>query len=667
MSAAHSTTPAGAAGGREAAPVIGSRADLLDYTDRLLLAVRPFASPSHSLLTLPGTPGGYGTEVDGLEGFARTFLAVGFRIAGERGADPHGYLERYAAGLAAGTDPRHPERWVRPGEHGQAKVEAASLALVLDLTRPWLWDRLDPRVQENVVGYLADVVGDEDYPRSNWLWFRVTVETFLRSVGGPHSLTDIAEDLERHDSFYERDGWYRDGDPRNYDHYIGWAMHLYPTLWARMSGAADLAAPRAELDRERLDRYLIDSLRLLGADGGPLAQGRSLAYRFAAAAPYWVGAVAQVPSTPVGLLREAGLAVVNHFASRGVPNARGLLDLGWFGPWRPLAQSYSGTGSPYWASKGLLGLALPADHELWTAPAQPLPAATADHAFTIAAPVWAVSSTARDGIVRLANHGADHADPGDDGGDSPLYARLGYSTATFPLHRGQDWVAPVDQTLALVDSTGRRSHRSGMTPIVLHTEEGTALAASRADAHWLDLDAAQARHGSGLRGTPIPAGTVTTLSVLHGAWEVRLVHTADLSSAAVALECGGWPLADDAGVVVEVTAGAGTPDAVVPDGAASPRVDLASRGLTSAVIGLLGWAGAAVVHRNDASPLGAHAAVGVLSAPATPGWRAAAIGLTSADHRLDDVPVVTLTDSHAHVAWADGSATAVALPVAAAD
>ena len=42
----------------------------------------------------------------------------------------------YATGMAAGTDPASPERWVRLDEHPQAKVEAASIALILDLTRP---------------------------------------------------------------------------------------------------------------------------------------------------------------------------------------------------------------------------------------------------------------------------------------------------------------------------------------------------------------------------------------------------------------------------------------------------------------------------------------------------------------------------------------------------
>src|SRR5690349_6788179 len=104
-----------------------TRPDLVALADRMLTAVRPYASPGHARITLPGAEGGYGRAVDGLEGFARTFLLAGFRIAG----DPHSEVsaelaEWYAKGIANGTDPSAPDRWVRLPEHGQAKVEAAS-------------------------------------------------------------------------------------------------------------------------------------------------------------------------------------------------------------------------------------------------------------------------------------------------------------------------------------------------------------------------------------------------------------------------------------------------------------------------------------------------------------------------------------------------------------
>jgi hypothetical protein len=183
----------------------------------------------------------------------------------------------------------------------------------------------------------------------------------------------MADDLATHDTFARDGGWMSDGQERSYDHYVGWALHLYPTLWARMGGAADLAAPRAEHDRAMLDQFLTDAVTLVGADGSPLLQGRSLIYRFAAAAPFWVGAMAGVPSVTAGRLRRAATRIVGHFDDHGAPDDRGILTLGWHDAWPRLAQSYSGPGSPYWASKGMLGIALPIDHPVWAVADEPLP------------------------------------------------------------------------------------------------------------------------------------------------------------------------------------------------------------------------------------------------------------------------------------------------------
>src|SRR5689334_18181536 len=51
-----------------------TRADWVRLADRLLMSARRFASPGHARITPPGPEGGYGRAVDGLEGFARSFL-----------------------------------------------------------------------------------------------------------------------------------------------------------------------------------------------------------------------------------------------------------------------------------------------------------------------------------------------------------------------------------------------------------------------------------------------------------------------------------------------------------------------------------------------------------------------------------------------------------------
>lgn len=631
-------------------PPLRTRADMVALADDLLAALAPYASPGGAQITLPGTPGGYGTAVDGLEGFARTFLLAAMRLAADP-ADPAGLAERYARGLTAGTDTSAVEAWVRPSEHGQAKVEAASLALALDWSREQVWDQLSTTAQHQVVDYLAEVVGDRSYPRCNWLWFQIVVETFLRSVGGPVDEADITTDLQVLDSFYAGDGWYRDGDERAYDHYSGWAMQLYPTLWARMRGAGELAAERAETDRQRLGRYLSDLVQLTGADGSPLLQGRSLTYRFAAAAPLWAGILAGVHDPAPAVLRRCALGVVNHFLDHGVPNERGLLDIGWWGPWRRLAQAYSGPGSPYWAVKGLLGLLLPADHPAWT----PSPATEttvpepADVRLSVRAPGWAVSATGDDGIVRVANHGTDHDQVGSDRGDSPLYARLGYSTATAPLLDPRSWTDPVDQSVVLVDGAGRRSHRTGMATLSLPDLPEAELAGSLAQAHWVQVAAEQQGHGSGSVGTATRAGDLLVLSALRAHWEVRLVHLADPAADATALEVGGWAIADDAGVAVH---------------AAAPALTLTgTRG--TAVLLAPADARLRVEHRDQASPLGAHAAVAVATLPVRAGWTWAALALTDARHgqvsSAVDHPQVHIETDRAEIAWPDGAASTVPL------
>ena len=623
------------------------------YADRILAGAMAWASPGHARITPPGAEGGYGRAVDGLEGFARTFLLAGFRIAGERGTGLDDLIEFYRQGITSGVDPDAPDRWVRLDEHPQAKVEAASIALILDLTRPWLWDRLDALTQQRVIDYFSPVVGDTTYPQTNWVWFRLVVQTFLRSVGGPWSAADVADDLARHDSFTRADGWMSDGDERSFDHYVGWALHLYPVLWSRMQGAGELANGRTAADIVALDRYLLDAVALIGADGSPLLQGRSLIYRFAAAAPFWVGVLAEVPSLSAGLLRHAANRVVAHFDDHAVPDADALLTLGWHDQWRPLAQSYSGPGSPYWAVKGLIGVLLPADHPVWAAPAEPLPIETGDTLRTVRAAGWIISGTRADGIVRVINHGTDHATANSMVGDSPLYARIGYSTATSPLLDAEAWENPLEQSVALIDAAGRASHRAAMELIDVRIQDdvtGTlGISASTSAAHWLTADTTGHRHGSGLDGVVTVAGQVTVHSLVRGAWEMRLVRVESLeapTAAGLRLRIGGWPVTG----VAPTTAGT--------DDEARSSVGT----LTSGIRSVIGTGVPAVAIRPDATPLAGVTAVPVIDYPVVVGeWIAVVVELTGVDpvRQADPAMQVMADGEHwaAEITWPDGAHT----------
>ncbi|ASO22032.1 hypothetical protein FHR81_004960 [Actinoalloteichus hoggarensis] len=529
-----------------------TRAHWTDLADSMLAAVDRHRSPLGARYDLPGPASRNGRISDGLEGFARTFLLAGFRIAGDRGADPTGLLDRYAEGLRAGTDPASPEYWPRPDELGQAKVEAASIALILQLTRPWLWDRLDDAVRERTLDWLAGVIG-QPYPPINWVWFRIIVESFLREAGGPWSAEDVEQDLAVHAALRRPGGWLSDGaDERAYDHYTGWALHVYPLLWTEWFDVTGTLCPAELRTRwaEDLSRYLADALALTGADGSPLMQGRSLIYRFAAAAPLWTGAVTGVGGLPPGQVRRAASGILAHFVDRGARAGDGLLTLGWHGPWPAMRQDYSGPASPYWAAKGMLGLALPADHPVWTSREVGLPVETGDVSRVITAPGWLVSARRRDGVAVVLNHGTDHARPGARLTDSPLYARLGYSTATVPPLIGSGVTDPLDNAVVLLDAEGRATHRSGFTTLFTRPlSDGVLAGASTGRVHWIDAGSDRsADHGSGRSGTVVEGPTVTVASVIRDGVEVRIARIEPAADAnrgptrARTLRLGGWPL-----------------------------------------------------------------------------------------------------------------------------
>ncbi len=136
-----------------------------------------------------------------------------------------------------------------------------------------------------------------------------------------------------------------DGFERSYDHYVGWALHLYPVLWARMQGAAELAArpDRVGCRRARplpARRRRPRRRRRLADDPGPqphlpLRRRRSVLDRRDRRGSVAVGrAVCATPPT-------ASSATSPTTASRTPTTCSRM---GWHDEWRALAQSYSGPG-----------------------------------------------------------------------------------------------------------------------------------------------------------------------------------------------------------------------------------------------------------------------------------------------------------------------------------
>ncbi|MFK0020367.1 DUF2264 domain-containing protein [Streptomyces sp. NPDC090798] len=481
---------------RTLSPYTGyTRAHWEAAADSLLAAVAPYATDNGALYHLPGAHTSWsGRLSDGLEGYARTLLLAAFRRDEKT-------LERYADGLAAGTA----GVWPRVADRSQPLVEAASIALALRLTRPLLWDRLDDGVRQRAAAWLGDALTAEPWS-CNWELFPVTVGGFLAEVGHEPEASRAAIDrgLERIEEWYVGDGWYTDGPGRAFDYYNGWAMHLYPVLHAWLADDARLL----DLYGGRLSRHLADYARLFGGDGAPVRQGRSLTYRFATAAPLWLGALTgRTPLSP-GETRRLASGALRHFLDRGAVDDRGLLTLGWHGPDETVLQGYSGPASPYWASKAFVGLLLPPDHAVWTAREEPGPTDRADAVTPVGPPNWLLQTTTSDGLVRLHNHGSE------DVRYDPYYTRLAYSTATAPS-------ASYDNSVIVGDDASR----TDIEPL----GAGDGWVASRHTA------------GGGAR--------VVNLVVARGAVEVR-AHLVAGADPGTPVRVTGWP--EDDGVHAEL-------------------------------------------------------------------------------------------------------------------
>jgi hypothetical protein len=523
---------------RAKSPYTGyTRAHWEAAADGLLHAAWQWATPGRALLDLPGRPSGSGVRSDGLEGYARTFLAAAFRVAGAQGKDPHGWLERYADGLAAGT--RTPgaddtESWPLILDHtvfGQPMVESASVAIGLRLTRPWLWDRLDAGVRDRTEEWLRGALRHTPAP-NNWYLFPYSVAGFLESVGRGDAETARARERAPAllEGWYRGEGWYADGDGRAFDHYNGWALHLYPVLDAYLSGDAELAAHYGARLSEHLESFSL----MFGADGAPLHFGRSLTYRFAAGAAVGMGAVSGHTPLAPGVSRRLVSGSLRYFLERGATGDDGLLSLGWHGPHDATLQHYSGPSSPYWASKAFVALLAPAEHPLWTATEEQAPSEGPDRVLSLPSPGLLVQSTRADGIVRLHNHGSDHVRPHEGesaAAQDPHYARLAYSTVTGPTAAANTADNHLSVRIAGAGSSRRRIH-----PLGAGHGDGWGWAAS-----WhRPVFPAGAPTEPGLR--------VESVTMVRGRYELR-VHRVLGAPAGARAEQTGWATGPGDGVL----------------------------------------------------------------------------------------------------------------------
>jgi hypothetical protein len=304
-----------------------------------------------------------------MEGWSRTLWGIGPLLAGG-GNCPD--LENVLLILRQGVNPASPGYWGEPGNRDQRLVEMAAIGFSLLLSRESFWDPLDSKEKKQLYAWLS-FIERRELPPSNWLFFRILVCLAFRKLGLPVNEKAERESLDIIEACYLEDGWFEDGKGGNFDLYNPWGFHFYGLLYAKFAGQRDPERAARFLDRARL--FTPRFAAWFREDGSIAAFGRSLTYRFAAASLFSACAFADQEILPWGVLKGLVLRNLRWWFSRPILNQGGTLSVGYGYPNQIMGDVYNSPGSPYWAFKIYLVLALGEDHPFWQAEEKPLPPA----------------------------------------------------------------------------------------------------------------------------------------------------------------------------------------------------------------------------------------------------------------------------------------------------
>lgn len=300
-------------------------------------------------------------------------LAPWLELGGD--ATPEGQeRDRFAAlartAIDAGTDPQSPD-FMNFSRGGQPLVDAAFLAQAMLRAPTELWQKLDPRIRQNVI---AALISSRPIPagENNWKLFATTVEVFLRTVGVKRDDARLLEGITKHRDWYLGDGTYGDGPEFHWDYYNSYVIQ--PMFVEALDVIGEETPEWKSLRdraRQRLTRWAAVQERMVAPDGSFPAIGRSIAYRCGAFQGLALAARRHLLPAEVApaQARVALTRVIRRtLEAPGTWDNQGWLRIGLAGHQPGLGQPYISTGSLYLCSTALLPLGLPASDPFWTGP-----------------------------------------------------------------------------------------------------------------------------------------------------------------------------------------------------------------------------------------------------------------------------------------------------------
>ncbi len=352
-------------------PITGNpletREDIQHAVRQLCEPLTGYYSEGKARLHLGVTGTSYSGATAGMEGFSRVLWGL-VPLAAGGGDSP--LWETCLEGIRNGTDPGHAEYWGEVNDYDQLLVEMAALGFALALAPERIWEPLNEKEKTNFYAWLSQI-NDRELYDCNWLFFQVLVSLGFRRIGMPYDKRRMEAKLERIEAFYLDNGWYADGIQAHCDYYGPFAIHYYSLLYAKLMERED--PRRAALYKERSALFAKEFIYWFAEEGDALPYGRSLAYRFSQAA-FW-GALEYADASPFapGVVKGIVLRHLRWWFRQPIFQTDGTLTIGYSYPNLIMSENYNSPGSPYWAFKVFLPLALAKEHPFWSSEELPLP------------------------------------------------------------------------------------------------------------------------------------------------------------------------------------------------------------------------------------------------------------------------------------------------------
>ena len=495
------------------------REDLIAACKTIVDQVTPFFTDSEqSGLNLGSTTTHYGPKIAEMEALSRLLWGIFPLLTFD---DNQVDARRYFDAIRTGTDPLHENYWGNTLDYDQRVVEMAVYGYGMALLGDKFWSHFSELEAENVYQWLSQAE-TALVPDNNWHFFPIMVQVGFKVSGKPYSQAAIDERFQHIEEYYLADGWYCDGIGRPRDYYISMGFHFYSLFYVKYMKSVD--TDRCIMLTERAKLFTGDFLWMFSCEGDAIGFGRSLCYRFAQAAFWSAVAFSDEDIADLGLVKGVLLRHLRFWFKKPIFDNAGLLSIGYHYSNLIMAEDYNAPGSPYWALKVFVVLALDEKHQFWQVPESALPSTEGKRLLThanqillrddSAAHAWMLSS----GQLELNNYVNTES----------KYTKFAYSNVFgFTLERGRFDLkhCSCDSTLLLGEGDGyyrgRREHQ------VLRVSEHALVSHWNA---WQDV-------------------SVTTWLVAIGrGWHVR-VHHIDSSRELEAVE-GGFSLPYDANTQV---------------------------------------------------------------------------------------------------------------------